>query len=312
VSLELNSLCVANFIYVILKLGTVFVSQINEKLNKMKRILVPVDFSGDSLKALKFALNLANNLGTDLRMIHVKKTKKFEIPFHFNEFDDQIVHTVQEYFEKLIELHSPAYKVENGVFDFKIRTGSVYREIVNQAKYGDSYLIVMGAYGASGFEEFFIGSNAVKVVSNASCPVVTVREELQGNRVKTILMPFDATNETRKKIPYVTELAEACSAKVHVLGVHESSDSAITAKIEHYMRQAEEYLSDKNIEVVKNIRKGENNTTTALEYAREINADLIAIMTEQAETTFSMFFGSYAEQMVNKSEIPVLSVPNWK
>ena len=295
-----------------LKLGTVFVSQNNEKLRKMKRILVPVDFSGDSLKALKFALNLANYLGTDLRMIHVKKSKKFEIPFHFNEFEDQIVHTVQEYFEKLIELHSPAYQVENGVFDFKIRTGSVYREIVNQAKYGDSYLIVMGAYGASGFEEFFIGSNAFKVVSNASCPVITVREELSKSGVGTILMPFDASNETRKKIPYVAELAEACNAKVHVLGVHESSDTAIVGKIEHYMRQAEEYLNEKNIEVVKEIRKGDNNTTTALEYAREINADLIAIMTEQAETTFSMFFGSYAEQMVNKSEVPILSVPNWK
>ncbi|WP_421920642.1 universal stress protein [Marinifilum sp.] len=277
----------------------------------MKRILVPVDFSGDSLKALKFALNLANNLCTDLRMIHVKKSMKFEIPFHFDEFEDQIVHTVQEYFEKLIELHSPAYIVENGVFDFKIRTGTVYREIVNQAKYGDSYLIVMGAYGASGFEEFFIGSNAFKVVNNANCPVVTVREELQAGGVKTILMPLDATNETRKKIPYVTDLAKACGAKVHVLGVHESSDSAIVGKIEHYIRQTEEYLTDKNIEMVKSIRQGENNTITALEYAREVNADLIAIMTEQAETSFSMFFGSYAEQMVNKSEIPVLSVPNW-
>jgi nucleotide-binding universal stress UspA family protein len=308
VGLERNSLIVTK-----LFIGNCFdVIGLYEKLNEMKRILVPVDFSGDSIKALKFALKLANYLNADLRMIHVKKSKKFEIPFQFNEFEDQIVHTVQEYFEKLIELHSSNYVVENGVFDFKIRTGSVFREIVNQAKYGDSYLIVMGAYGASGFEEFFIGSNAFKVVSNASCPVITVREALPVNDVKTILMPFDASNETRKKIPFVTELAEACGAKVHILGVHESSDSSIVGKIEHYMRQAEEYLTGRNITVAKNIRKGDNNTFTALEYAREINADLIAIMLEQAETSFSLFFGSYAEQMVNKSEIPILSVPNWE
>jgi len=276
----------------------------------MKRILVPVDFSGDSINALKFAIYLANKLGTHLRMIHVKKSEKFVMPFLFDEFNNEIIHTVQEYFEKLSELHSPNYQVENGVFDFKIRTGSVYREIINQAKYGDSYLIVMGAYGASGFEEFFIGSNAFKVVSYAPCPVVTVQNGEENGGINTILMPIDASNETRKKIPYVTELALNCNAEVHVLGVHETSNSSVIGKIEHYMQQAEDYLTEKNIKVIKNIRKGENNTFTALEYAREINADLIAIMREQAETTFNMFFGSYAQQMVNRSEIPIFSVPN--
>jgi len=243
-------------------------------------------------------------------MIHVKKSEKFEIPFHFEELKDEIIHTVQEYLEKLTELHSPAYAVENGVFDFKIRKGSVYREIVNQAKYGDSYLIVMGAYGASGFEEFFIGSNAFKVVSHASCPVVTVHQELETQSVKRIVMPIDASNQTRKKIPVVADLAMNCGAEVHVLGVYESADKVVVGKIEHYMRQAEEYLNEVSVNVIKEVRQGENNTFTALEYAREIEADIIAIMTEQAETTFNMFFGSYAQQMVNKSEIPILSVPN--
>nr|WP_320117258.1 universal stress protein [uncultured Marinifilum sp.] len=276
----------------------------------MKRILVPVDFSGDSIMALKFAINLANKLGTHLRMIHVKKSEKFEIPFLFEELKDEIILTVQEYLEKLIELHSPTYAVENGVFDFKIRKGSVYREIVNQAKYGDSYLVVMGAYGASGFEEFFIGSNAFKVVSHAPCPVITIRKEFKSSTIKQIVMPIDASNETRKKIPFVSELAKKCNAKVHILGVHESVDAAIEGKVEHYMSQAEEYLSKAGIDIVKELRQGENNTFTSIDYAREVNADTIAIMLEQAETGFNMFFGSYAQQMVNNSEIPILSVPN--
>jgi nucleotide-binding universal stress UspA family protein len=282
----------------------------NKKLNNMKRILVPVDFSGDSLKALQHAIYLANHLGTHLRMIHVKKSEKFEIPFHFEELKDEIVHTVQEYFEKLIELHSPNYSVENGVFDFKIRTGSVYREIVNQAKYGDSYLIIMGAYGASGFEEFFIGSNAFRVVSHATCPVLTVREDISGKGIDKILMPIDASSETRGKIPYVVEMAEKCNAEVHILGVHESSDRNIISKIEQFMNQAEGYFLEKGIKVVKKIQQGENNTFTALDYGRRLEVDLIAIMREQAESTFNMFFGSYAQQMVNRSEIPVFSVPN--
>lgn len=276
----------------------------------MKRILVPIDFSGDSLKALRFAIYLANKLDCHLRIIHVQKSEKFEIPFHFEEMKNEIIHTVQEYLEKLIELHSTGYCVKNGVFDFKIRTGSVYREIVNQAKYGDAYMILMGAYGASGFEEFFIGSNAFKVVRNADCPVITVQDEFVKGQLKTIVMPIDASTETRKKIPFVTEIASRCNAKVHILGVHETTNSEIVGKIEHYMRQAEGYFKDANIEYVKSIRQGDNNTFSSLDYAREVEADLITIMTEQAESSFNMFFGSYAQQMVNRSEIPILSVPN--
>lgn len=276
----------------------------------MKRILVPVDFSGDSLKALRFAIYLANKLDCHLRMIHVQKSEKFEIPFHFEEMKNEIIHTVEEYMEKLVELHSGDYFVKNGVFDFKVRTGSVYREIVNQAKYGDAYMVIMGAYGASGFEEFFIGSNAFKVVSHSTCPVITVQEEFVKGQLKTIVMPIDASTNTRKKIPFVTEIAKRCNAKVHILGVHETSDTNVVGKIEHYMRQAESYMKEANINYVKDLRKGDNNTFSSLEYARDVKADLITIMTEQAESSFNMFFGSYAQQMINRSEIPILSVPN--
>ncbi|BAX80607.1 universal stress protein [Labilibaculum antarcticum] len=276
----------------------------------MKRILVPVDFSGDSLKALRFGIYLSNKLDCHLRMVHVQKSEKFEIPFHFEELKNEIIHTVQEYFEKLIKLHSADYCVRNGVFDFKIRTGSVYREIVNQAKYGDAYMILMGAYGASGFEEFFIGSNAVKVVTNSTCPVITVQKEFTKGQLKTIVMPIDASTDTRKKIPFVKEIASRCNAKVHILGVHETSDTNVIGKIEHYMKQGEDYLKDANIDYVKSLRKGDNNTYSTLDYAREVNADLIVIMTEQAESSINMFFGSYAQQMINRSEIPILSIPN--
>ncbi len=276
----------------------------------MKRILVPIDFSGDSLKALRFAIHLANKLGSHIRIIHVQKSENFEIPFHFEEMKNEIIHTVQEYLEKLIELHSDGYNVENGVFDFKIRTGSVYREIVNQAKYSDAYMILMGAYGASGFEEFFIGSNAFKVVRNADCPVITVQNEFTKGQLKTIVMPIDASTDTRKKIPFVKEIAARCNAKVHILGVHETVNTEIIWKIEHYMKQAKGYFEEANIECVSSIRQGENNTFSSLNYAREVDADLITIMTAQAESSFNMFFGSYAQQMVNRSEIPILSVPN--
>ncbi|MFA8435609.1 MAG: universal stress protein [Marinifilaceae bacterium] len=276
----------------------------------MKRILVPVDFSGDSMNALEHGLELANELGANLRMIHVKKTENFVIPYRFEGMEDRIIHTVQEYFEKLIERLGDKYQVEGGVFDFKIRQGSVFREIVNQAKYGDAFLIVMGSHGASGFEEFFIGSNAFKTVSNSTCPVLTLRHEFNRHQLKKLVMPIDASSETRKKIPVVAEIAAACKAEVHILGVHETSDEDVVSRIKSYMEQAELYLQNEEVACVKELRKGSNNTETAIKYAQSVNADLITIMTEQTQSSLNLFIGSYAQQMVNHSPIPVLSVPN--
>lgn len=276
----------------------------------MKRILVPVDFSGDSVNALEHALQMANSIGANLRMIHVKKTEKFVVPYHFDELKDDIIHTVQEYFEKLLERYRDRYTVADGVFDFKIRTGSIYREVVNQAKYGDAFLIVLGSHGASGFEEFFIGSNAFKIVSHSPCPVVTLRSEFKRHDLKRLVMPMDASSGTRRKIPMVADLAIACGAVVHVLGVYESADDVIVGKIENYMEQAVKYLNDAGVETVQSLRKGSNNTETAIEYAQTVDADMIAIMTEQTQSSLNFFIGSYAQQMVNHSPIPVLSVPN--
>lgn len=276
----------------------------------MNRILVPVDFSKDSINALEHALFLVNKIGAHLRMLHVKKTEDFQVPYHFDELEDTFIHTVQEYFEKLLERHNSQYLVNEGIFDFKIRKGSVYREIVNQAKYGDAFMIVMGTHGTSGFEEFLIGSNAFRVVSHAPCPVLTFRNDFKRKRLSRIVIPIDVTPKTRKKIPIVADIASCCGAQVHVLGVHESSDDVIVRRVENYMDQAVSYLEQAGVKVIKSMRKGDNITNSTIEYAREVDADLIAIMTNQTQSSKHLFMGSYAQQMVNSSSLPVLSVPN--
>ncbi len=274
----------------------------------MKRIIVPIDFSEDALNALKYAIEMANNLQADVRMMFVKKSEKYEMPIYLDEENNKLINTIQEYFDKLISKYSDDYKVENGVFDYKIRQGVIYKEIVNQAKYNDAYCIVMGSHGASGFEEFFIGSNAFKVVSNALCPVITLRGAFKTKKIKNILMPIDSSKETHKKIALVAELAKQHQAKVHILGVYEQQ--SVAERVKKHVELAEKYLTDEAIETEVTIKQGENNTDTALEFANNTDIDLITIMREQVENMFSMFFSSYAQQMVNKSAVPVLSMPN--
>lgn len=270
----------------------------------MKKILVPIDFSADSVNALEHAISFANIIEADVRMIHVKRSKNFEMPFYFKDFDLVVGKSLDDFMNILIEKYKGQLKTK---LDYKIREGNVFKEITNQAKYDDAYLIIMGTHGASGFEELMIGSNAFRVVSNAPCPIITIRNGFEHKELKNVVMPIDFSKETRQKVPFVTELARFFGATVHVIGVAEISSVDITSKINTYCTQVEEYLKEKGVKCTKEVLVGSNITDITIEYGKKVNAELITIMTDQL-TNAAFWLGPYAQQMVNHSPIPVLSI----
>ena len=225
----------------------------------MKRIVVPIDFSEDSINALEHAIIMANKLQTHIRLIFVKKSRNFDVQFDLAKDEPEYKKSVDHYFDMLIEKFRDKYLV-SGIFDYKIRTGSIYREITNQAKYDDAYLIVMGTHGVSGFEEYMIGSNAYRVVSNAPCPVITIRLGYLPSELKRFVLPIDISRETRQKVPFIAELALKFGAEVKIVGVRETNRKAVIFKIEKYCDQVYNHLISLNIKCSKELIYGDNIT----------------------------------------------------
>ena len=121
-------------------------------------------------------------------------------------------------------------------------------------------------------------------------------------------MPIDSTMETRQKAPYVAEIAKAFKAEVLVLGLAITSVSTIKKRMESYAKQMTEYFTKEGIKNNYTEVKASNVTSATLKFAEEKNADLICIMTEQETATANIILGPFAQQMVNHSPIPVLSV----
>ena len=103
-------------------------------------------------------------------------------------------------------------------------------------------------------------------------------------------------------------MAKYFDAEIHILGVYTSSLDDIRYRIQNYVAQTEIYLKENNIRYRSVFVEAENITDTVLEYATKVEANLIAIMTEQETTTANLWLGPFAAQMVNHSPIPVLSV----
>jgi nucleotide-binding universal stress UspA family protein len=103
-------------------------------------------------------------------------------------------------------------------------------------------------------------------------------------------------------------MAKYFNAEIHILGLYTTTLKAIRRKVDTYVTQVEHYLDENQTKYVTNFLEADNTTTTTIDYSQKINADLVVIMTEQEKTAANFWLGPYAQQMVNNSPIPVLSI----
>lgn len=264
----------------------------------MKKIVVPIDFSDDSLNALDCAVSIANKSEMGVALINVIKSGRFDF---FKGVES--VGTKGDFEEILMKYEG---KVRHGL-EYTIKNGKVFREIVDYANELDTHMIVMGSHGLSGFEEIWVGSNSFRVVSEAKkCSVLTIRKSFTKRSFDKIVLPIDTTWESRHKVPITLEVAKLFSSEVYVLGTALSGDEGEMAKLSNYVSQTCDFFAENNIQHQSKVMNGGNSTEMSIQYGKEVDADLISIMTEQDDPFSSILLGSYAQQMVHHSPIPVL------
>lgn len=270
----------------------------------MNEILVGIDFSKGSLNALKYAVNMANSLDASVMMLWVDKPHSPD-----NVFDDSANYRdeVHNRFAELIKEYSSRISIEK--LQYKIRSGKVYDEIASFAKINNSLCIVTGTHGISGYEELWIGSNANRIVSMAPCPVITIRQDYHvPEKIKKIVLPVDSTPETLEKAELAIKIAKATKAKIILLRLYTSNVSVFKRKVNQYSDLIVEDMEKAGVDYELTEKLTTNLTADLLGFNDKVGADLLIIMTEQESSMASIMLGPYAQQMVNNSPIPVLSV----
>ena len=136
-------------------------------------ILVPVDFSTPSTKALKYAVALARQHGAKITPIFVVELSEIVGMFQLLLDDDEIKTSCEA---KLMKFARKASVPGTMIDHVLVRKGRPYREIVDAARTLKSDLIVISTNGCSGVTRALLGSVTERVVREAPCPVLVVRE----------------------------------------------------------------------------------------------------------------------------------------
>jgi nucleotide-binding universal stress UspA family protein len=272
------------------------------------KILIPIDFSETGNLAIAHGAFMAKLFKADLLLLHV-------VEKHWQEFDvinplpnNQISNAFAEKALKRIEEIAAQTHKEYGIVVNAICSvaSSVSSEVVSQAKLEGVDLIVMGTHGISGVAEFFIGSNTYKTANISDKPVLSVQTDPQGVGFKKIVLPVDMSKHTLQKLAHTVEIAKKYASVVHVVGILSTKDEERALDIR--LDQIGSYLKKNEVVFEATKIKNSNQAKATLEYAKKISADLIVIMTDQDEDIAGRLLGSYAQQIVNHSKIPVLSI----
>ena len=279
----------------------------------MTKVLVPYDFSEQAQYALDFTLSITEKLeDAHIVVLHV-----IEVPSTANlgtmgggelvpEMDNQI------FFIELMDRRKQQFKELEAKYadskfhlTTKISLGNAFGNIDTAINDEEPDLVIMGSKGTSGLEEILIGSNTEKVVRTANCPVVTVKSKIDPVNFKKIVFASDFREDDYKLVSQIVNLQKLFDADLYLVIVNTPSNFETTR--ESSMR-IKTFVNKNNIEnAVAEIYNSSSEEAGIVEFAEDIDADLIAMATHGHTGFIHLMAGSIAEDVVNHAKRPVMT-----
>jgi nucleotide-binding universal stress UspA family protein len=271
----------------------------------MKRILVPCDFSTTAQQAYTFALDLAKKNDGEIFVLRV-----IDIPFMYESYSTTVpVHLNPEQWGKLVDDATASFKemkaahTRQADITLRVIEGPVAMTILDFIEKENIDLVVMGTKGATGLDEFLVGSNTEKVVRLSKIPVLAVRKAVNISSITNIVVPTTMQLDQVGFMNRLKELQAFFGATLHLLVIntpHNLKRSKYErAELEDYAKHYQ--LKDYSL----NIRDDFSEETGIVNFMEETHGDMIAMATHGRRGLAHLFMGSVTEYVVNHGQYPI-------
>ncbi len=275
---------------------------------KIDSILIPTDYSDLSESALKLGIAIAKRQDATVTILNVvdrfssPPVKGFSSDFRMTP---NIFSTVGE---KIQELTDIIFKESGIKVTGKIMEGNPSDLICQHALEENFSLIVMGTHGTSGMRDLFIGSEANRVVKNATCPVLTIPGNWSKTDFEKVLFPVRIKPGMLKKYLYARPIIEKNNSELFLLGLNEQEYHTYRKEVVMFMDKIKNQLHNDNIVFQSAICQNKDFPGETIKISNEYNIDLI-VLSANFDNDFSPYYlGPYPQQVLNHSHLPVLSI----
>jgi nucleotide-binding universal stress UspA family protein len=252
-------------------------------------ILVPIDSTEQTIIALHQSYNLARLTNSKIVLMSVEEDEA-------HESEKRLQHLALE-----------VSKESGQPVETMMRKGNVYEEIIKVADVINPLFIVIGLTSKITLGKI-IGQNAFKMVRESKHPVITIRGKHHREGCKTILLPLDLTKQTREKVGKAIELAKLFNSTIRIISILTEKNEEAENRLISYSNQVWKYIREEGIKCSIKTLRGKDAPEMILNYAHEVEADIILIMSKAELSVREMFIGTTAQRIINESDIPVVSI----
>jgi nucleotide-binding universal stress UspA family protein len=280
-----------------------------------KKILVATDFSASSSPAFQIAMNLCNELGASLLVLHAFEYASVVPP----ETGGQLLEIDNFYKKAQLSLNALQERArETGVTcEISIDGGIAAQTILDKIRSENIDLAILGTNALHGFERLVFGSTAEEVLRKSPCPVVTVGPRMLNAEVKIegpIVFATDFDRATIHAIRCAAALSQLMKTSLHCLHVLPRTPEREGRHdiVPEVMNEALQYFTTENGSVITRpicVTTYDNETSNGIvDYARKQRAKLIVLGVRQASMMASHAPAQIAYQVITEAPCPVMTV----
>ncbi len=290
-----------------------------KKLKNVRRILVPVDYSNASKKAVKFAVEIADMIKAEVKLLHVFYNPAIDVvPFdtshayqiNLSNYLHEIEQTARKQMASLVcETRNMASMSKHKVkVSFSLMNGLAQDEILSMSDKYKPGLIVMGSRGMGNQSGGLIGSVTAKIVSKSEIPVIAIPENskpIPVKQLKNVLYATDFDNYDQVALSKLLNLLHPFNATLHIVhisvGSKKSWDKMKMDSLRKFIK--EEY---ENFPIKSKILVGDNVINGLETYMRDNTIDVIALTNHSRGILQSFFAPSVTKMIMHRISRPLL------
>ncbi len=274
---------------------------------RLKNILVPVDFNEPSIHSISYAMDIAHKINGTVHLLFVIETQG--IINDFLQSGNELVRITDKAKEELNKLAESLDNPNNVQIATRIERGKVYKKILEISQELNARFVVLGENHPYDTDQV-LGSTVYHVTLKSEAPVITVKRSYH-QMAKRILVPLDLTKQTRKQLLSSLVYGMNYDTEIHLVSVKIANISMRRSLIQKKLRKADKTLRDNGVKGGYKLYDYSGNVPPykrVLEYAEEIEADMILVLTHSEGFTYDNYIGAFAHHIINESPIPVLSL----
>jgi len=278
------------------------------------KILVPVDFSKESAAGLRTGLEICRMTQGKIIVFNVNTEIASMVEHYYNDFESisSAFHLGQKRLseeEDLLKQDILNTVKKMGFEDIKPQieiTSGFYKDALKEFLKDHSIdFIVMGTNGRSTLTEFFTDHHTMQSIKVAEVPVLAVKKNLLKSQMNSLLLGVELKKYKKEAVKAIRDIANLLQLKVHIVHVKQSVYEEPEIALQKLRGFAEEHgFQNCTFEVIE---EGEVYKKID-EYAKKMDIDIIASISQGNNAFFRLLFGSRTEELIDASDKPVMSI----